>query len=91
MTTAHDNASRTRPLSADCVLRWENRTSGRYYLAMARRNLWGEWEVWRLWGGLGSQRGGERSDPAAHEQAALDALACVAKRRAQRGYQLRTS
>lgn len=73
-----------QPLPA--VLRWENRVCGRYYLATARRNLWGEWEVWRAWGAIGSRLGGQLSEPAADEAAARAGVARVAARRQLRGY-----
>jgi predicted DNA-binding WGR domain protein len=70
------------------VLRWENRSRGRYYLVTARRNLWGDWEVWRAWGAIGSRLGGQLSEPAADEAAARAGVARVTARRQLRGYRL---
>lgn len=68
------------------VSRWENRANGRYYLANACRNLWGEWEVLRAWGAIGSRLGGQRREPVADEAAAQAGVALVAARRWSRGY-----
>lgn len=68
------------------VQRWENRATGRYYLATVRRNLWGDWEVWRAWGAIGSSLGGQLSEPADSEAAARARVARVAARRQLRGY-----
>lgn len=69
-------------------LRWEHRDAGRYYEAAVQRDLFGGWVVWRCWGGIGSPRGGQQTDPAADEQAGQAALQRVAKRRQRRGYEL---
>lgn len=71
-----------------CRVRWERHDAGRYYEAVVQRDLFGGWELWRCWGGIGSPRGGQRADPAPDEQAGLDALRRVALRRQRRGYEL---
>lgn len=85
----HPCTDESTPLGAQplpAVLRWENRIRGRYYLVTARRNLWGEWEVWRAWGAIGSRLGGQLSEPAADEAAARAGVARVAALRQRRGY-----
>lgn len=85
--TTPDHAPAPAALGSDTApMRWHARESGRYYVATAQRNLWGEWEVWRAWGAVGTRRGGERFDPALDQRAALEALAAVAARREKRGY-----
>lgn len=67
--------------------RWEHVKAGRYYQALVQQNLFGEWEILRIWGGIGSARGARQCVPLPSQAAALRALADTAKRRAQRGYQ----
>lgn len=69
-------------------VRWERRHDGRYYEAVVQRDLFGGWELWRCWGGIGSPRGGQRADPTPDEQACQVALRRVALRRRRRGYEL---
>lgn len=67
-------------------VRWENRHQRRYYEAVVQRDLFGGWELWRVWGGLGSARGGQQVLPAADERSGLAALAQVGRHRERRGY-----
>lgn len=64
--------------------RWETPT--RYYQAHVQQDLWGGWEVVRVWGGRGSTRGGVRCLSYASWEAACAALADIAARRRKRGY-----
>jgi hypothetical protein len=64
--------------------RWE--TSTRYYLALVQQDLFGSWELLRMWGGKGSSRGGALCEPAADELHALSLLDDTARRRERRGY-----
>lgn len=77
-----------RTAELDCRVRWERHDAGRYYEAVVQRDLFGGWELWRCWGGIGSPRGGQRSDPAPSEQAGHAELRRVALRRQRRGYKL---
>jgi len=67
-------------------LRWENHSRRRYYEAVVQQDLFGCWEVWRAWGGIGSARGGQLFVPSASEQAGLTELEALARRRQRRGY-----
>lgn len=67
--------------------RWELVQVGRYYQALVQENLLGEWEILRMWGGIGSARGGRQCVPLPSRTAARLALTDTSKRRAQRGYQ----
>ena len=69
--------------------RWENVVAGRYYEARVVRDLFGDWQVMRVWGGIGNAHGALRFDPLLGPDAAAAALAVIGKRRAQRGYVLR--
>jgi hypothetical protein len=69
-------------------LRWENGSRRRYYEAVVQQDLFGGWEVWRTWGGIGSARGGQLVVPSASEQAGLIELQLLARGRQRRGYAL---
>jgi predicted DNA-binding WGR domain protein len=69
-------------------LRWETCSRRRDYEAVVRKDLFGGWEVWRTWGGLGSTRGGQLVVPSASEQACLAELQTLAAHRQRRGYLL---
>jgi predicted DNA-binding WGR domain protein len=66
------------------LFRWESPT--RYYLAHVQQNLFGCWELVRMWGGKGSRRGGGLCEPAADQAHALQLLDDTGRRREQRGY-----
>ena len=63
-------------------------TSSRYYLCCVRQDLFGDWIVWRAWGGKTSALGRSMRLLAASEAQALELLATVLKERAIRGYVL---
>lgn len=71
------------------VHRWENATMGRYYEARVVRDLFGDWQIMRAWGGIGSARGALRFDPLLVPEAFVGEVARIDKRRVQRGYVLR--
>lgn len=51
----------TVPVDLNCFMRWES--SSRYYLMRIQLNLFGELELHRVWGGLGSRHGGSLTEP----------------------------
>jgi hypothetical protein len=75
---------RTRSERPGLFQRWE--TSERYYIAVVQQNLFGDWEVMRIWGGKGSARGSMLCHPAANQAEALDHLSAVAQVRERHGY-----
>lgn len=72
------------PLTTAC--RWETPT--RYYVGQVQENLFGQWELLRIWGGRGNRLGGMLVEPASSHAHALQLLAAEAKRRGRRGYSL---
>ncbi|NJN00807.1 MAG: WGR domain-containing protein [Aquincola sp.] len=76
----------TPPPSASIRVRWENHHQRRFYEAFVQRDLFGGWELWKVWGGLGSARGGQQVLPAGDEQSGLAALAQLCRHRERRGY-----
>ncbi len=69
-------------------LRWEKAEPSRYYEARLRQNLWGEWEIQLVWGGIGTRLGRVSSTPLASYEEGLKSLEKIRKRREQRGYVL---
>jgi predicted DNA-binding WGR domain protein len=72
-------------------MRWENLNRRRYYEAVVQQDLFGGWEVWRTWGGIGSARGGQLVAPSSSAQAGLAELEALAKRRQRGGYAMARS
>jgi hypothetical protein len=66
--------------------RWT--TAKRYYLLRVQTNLFGEWELLKVWGGRGSRLGRHQAVPADDQVHALQLLAKEAQRRGRRGYRL---
>jgi len=71
----------------DCAVhRWT--TATRYYQLFVQRNLFGQWELVRAWGGRNSRLGRHLVDPATSRDDALAMLATESRRRQRRGYSL---
>jgi WGR domain len=68
------------------TLRWVRGT--RYYRVHLEQDLWGAWLLTNVNGRIGSRLGRDRSTPLESIENALTALAAIAKRRRQRGYEL---
>lgn len=66
--------------------RWENPLNGRYYEARIMRNLFGEWELQRVWGRKGSRLGRIQYEQHASFEACASALELIHARRLTRGY-----
>jgi WGR domain len=81
----HDDVAAPRS-GLTCPRRWENPQTRRYYEVRPLKNLFGEWEVFCVWGGIGTRRGGARAIPADSLADALDISAAIAARRRQRHY-----
>ena len=69
--------------------RWENPLNGRYYEARIMCNLFGEWELQRVWGRMGSRLGRIQYEQHASFDACALALEKVRARRLARGYSTR--
>ncbi len=68
------------------TLRWTR--GSRYFRVHLEQDLWAGWLVTQVNGRRASRLGRMRATPATSIEAALLALAAIAKRRRQRGYQL---
>ena len=67
-------------------VRWENAQSRRYYEAHVIKNLLDEWEVFCVWGGIGTRLGGSTVIPLASLDDANSTLEKIDARRTQRHY-----
>ena len=67
-------------------VRWENAQTRRYYEARVVKNLLDEWEVFCVWGGIGTRLGGSSVIPVTSLDDAQATLAKIAARRTQRHY-----
>jgi hypothetical protein len=67
---------------------WRNLDNRRYYRAYLEQDLFGAWVLRRVWGSLDSRLGGMRCETVASYDAGLDALARIARRRQQHGYEV---
>lgn len=66
------------------VQRWT--TQDRYYTLRVQQDLFGQWELLKVWGSLHSRHGRHQVCPAASLEAAASLLTSEARRRARRGY-----
>ena len=68
--------------------RWTNHQNRRYYESWGCVNLFGELEVIRLWGGIGTNRGRMTVTPHKSSHGALNDLAKIDRTRQLHGYAL---
>ncbi len=61
-------------------------TATRYYMCCTQVDLFGDWEVWRAWGGKGTRRGSSLRQPARDQLDAQRLLDDVLRLRAAHGY-----
>jgi predicted DNA-binding WGR domain protein len=72
--------------SGRAVNRWINPDKGRYYQVDLVQDLFGDWTLTQVWGGLGSRRGQVRIVYVPSYAAGVERIEHIAKRRQQRGY-----
>lgn len=70
----------------DPPVRWENPATRRYYRAIVQQNLWGDWELYCVWGGIGNQRGNSKVIPATSRDDANLKMTALTNRRLKRHY-----
>ena len=68
-------------------LAWINPEKARYYQVHLDQDLFGDWTLIKVWGGIGSNRGRMHSTGVASYEAGIEQVDEIARRRAQRGYQ----
>ncbi len=75
-----------KPSDPSAVQRWT--TAERYYTLRVQQDLFGQWELLKVWGSLRSRHGRHKVCPAQSHEAAAGLLTREARRRAQRGYRV---
>jgi len=65
---------------------WINPEKARYYQVFLDQDLFGDWTLIKVWGGIGSHRGRMHSSGVASYEAGVELVDEIARRRAQRGY-----
>jgi len=65
---------------------WINPEKARYYQVFLDQDLFGDWTLIKVWGGIGSNRGRMHSTGVASYEASVEQIGEIARRRAQRGY-----
>ena len=69
-------------------LSWINLEKARYYQVHLVRDLFGDWTLRKVWGGIGSRRDRIHSTAVASFEEGIAKAQAIAKRRAKRGYGL---
>lgn len=65
---------------------WINPEKARYYQVFLDQDLFGDWTLIKVWGGIGSNRGRIHSTGVASYEAGVELVDEIARRRSQRGY-----
>jgi hypothetical protein len=65
---------------------WINPEKARYYQIFLDQDLFGDWTLIKVWGGIGSNRGRIHSSGVASYEAGVALVDEIARRRALRGY-----
>lgn len=70
------------------VRRWECQSLRRYYVAWLERDLFGDLVIRRVWGGIGSRRGGKLDGLVTDELSAARKMRSIERLRERHGYRL---
>ncbi|WP_295542114.1 WGR domain-containing protein [uncultured Thiohalocapsa sp.] len=63
-----------------------NPEKARYYQVFLDQDLFGDWTLVKIWGGIGSNRGRMHSTGVESYEAGIELVDEIARRRSQRGY-----
>ncbi len=66
---------------------WVHPAKARYYQLHLDRDLFGDWTLRKVWGGIDSSRGRMHNTGIPSYDAGIEQIREIAKRRGQRGYQ----
>jgi hypothetical protein len=70
---------------------WINPEKARYYQVFLDQDLFGDWTLIKVWGGIGSNRGRMHSTGVASYESGVEQIDEIARRRVQRGYDSATT
>jgi hypothetical protein len=73
-------------ISSSKQLAWINAEKARYYQIYLDQDLFGDWTLIKVWGGVGSNRGGIACSGVASLKAGMDEIEHISRRRSKRGY-----
>ena len=65
---------------------WINPEKARYYQVFLDQDLFGDWTLIKVWGGIGSNRGRMHGTGVESYEAGIELVDEIARRRARRGY-----
>lgn len=65
---------------------WINPEKARYYQVHLAQDLFGDWTLIKVWGGIGSNRGRMHSTGVTSYKAGVELVDEIARRRARHGY-----
>lgn len=68
--------------------RWENLEKRRYYRVIFARDLFGDWVITKIWGGLNKSGGGTKHLACANYEEGMKIIEKIMQMRIKRGYQL---
>ena len=68
--------------------RWENHQTNRYYRVLLAQDLFGQWLLTKIWGGINQATGRITHLPYQSYEEAAQAIEQIAKVRVKRGYVL---
>ena len=66
---------------------WVHPAKARYYQVHLDRDLFGDWTLRKVWGGIGSSRGRMHNTDVPSYDEGVEQIRAIAKRRGQRGYE----
>ena len=66
---------------------WVNPEKARYYQVHLALDLFGDWTLRKVWGGIGSSRGRMHNTAVPSYDEGVEQIREIAKRRGQRGYE----
>ena len=70
------------------TVRWENSLTKRYYLVMIEQDIFGQWVLIRVWGGIQTKLGRTQVSVLDNKNQGIEMLKMISIRRNQRGYRL---
>lgn len=70
------------------TVRWENHTSKRYYMIMIEQDIFDQWVLIRVWGGIQKKLGGMKVSVLENKDQGIEMIKNISIRRKKRGYSI---